>query len=63
MSEAEYYDERDDDGADEVYIEQCIEDGICPECGRQLVERKNSYTRELFWGCSDYPRCDFTHPI
>jgi predicted amidophosphoribosyltransferase len=27
----------------------------CPECGRSLRVRTNSYTGEKFWGCSGYP--------
>lgn len=34
------------------------EQGICPKCGGQLVERKGKYGR--FLGCSNYPRCTYT---
>lgn len=32
---------------------------ICPECGGQIVERRTRKGR-LFYGCSNYPRCDFS---
>lgn len=32
---------------------------VCPRCGGQLVERQGKYGR--FYGCSNYPRCTFTH--
>lgn len=31
----------------------------CPKCGGYLVERKGKYG--IFWGCSNYPKCRFTH--
>ena len=37
---------------------QKIRSGICPRCGGQLVERKGKYGR--FYGCSNYPGCNFT---
>lgn len=37
---------------------QRMEQGICPKCGGQLVERKGKYGR--FLGCSNYPRCTYT---
>ena len=33
----------------------------CPKCGKKLVLRKNSKTKETFWGCKGYPKCKFTH--
>lgn len=35
--------------------------GICPRCGKRLVERNGAYGR--FYGCSNYPLCKFTHRI
>lgn len=35
-----------------------INNGICPQCGGQLVDRKGRYG--YFIGCSNYPRCKFT---
>ncbi len=42
-------------------INQTLEDtqnGICPRCGGQLVERKGQHG--TFYGCSNYPNCKFT---
>lgn len=36
-----------------------IANGKCPKCGGNLVERKGRYGS--FLGCSNYPRCKFTH--
>ena len=33
---------------------------FCPKCENELVVRKNRKTAEPFWGCSTYPRCNFT---
>lgn len=40
----------------------------CPECGPTLaagilVKRVNSKTGREFWGCSNFPSCDFTENI
>lgn len=35
-------------------------DLICPNCKSSLVVKKNSYTGEVFLGCSKYPKCKFT---
>ena len=33
----------------------------CPKCGEgQLVARRARRTGSVFWGCSRYPKCDFT---
>ena len=40
-------------------IQQSIENGKCPKCGGNLVVRKGRYGS--FWGCSNYPKCRFTH--
>jgi hypothetical protein len=37
-----------------------IESGICPRCGGKLVLRNGRYGQ--FYGCSNYPKCRFTHP-
>lgn len=39
--------------------DMAIVNGKCPKCGGNLVERKGRYGS--FWGCSNYPRCRFTH--
>lgn len=41
--------------------ESKIYNRICPRCGGQLVERDGRYGP--FLGCSNYPRCNFTHKI
>ena len=40
---------------------QQIKQEICPRCGHSLVLRKGRYGD--FLGCSNYPKCKFTHPI
>lgn len=35
--------------------------GFCPRCGGSLVLRQGEYGK--FYGCSNYPRCRFTHNI
>ena len=35
-----------------------ISNGICPQCGGQLVLREGRYGS--FYGCSNYPKCKFT---
>ena len=32
----------------------------CPECGGDLVERRGGRRNRTFYGCSTYPKCDFT---
>ena len=31
----------------------------CPECGGDLVERRSRKSGRPFWGCANYPKCDF----
>ena len=31
----------------------------CPKCGHELLERKTR-TGKIFYGCEQYPECDFT---
>lgn len=45
----------------QLHKHQLIENGICPQCKSPLVERKGKYGQ--FLGCSNYPRCRFTHNI
>ena len=40
---------------------QMIENRICPQCHSPLVERQGRYGH--FLGCSNYPKCNFTHNI
>lgn len=32
----------------------------CPECGHELVERKNKRTGQKFIACSNFPKCKYT---
>jgi DNA topoisomerase I len=32
---------------------------LCPDCGGDLVERKGRKTGKVFWGCANYPACNF----
>jgi len=45
----------------EAKVPKLLTDIPCPKCGKPLqkVWSKNKY----FYGCSDYPECDFTSPI
>lgn len=38
-----------------------INNGTCPECGGKLIKRTGSYGN--FYGCSNYPKCKYTHPV
>ena len=38
----------------------------CPKCGGDLVERRARKSGRPFWGCANYPKCDFlvnTEPL
>ena len=35
----------------------------CPECGEDMVKRRNKQTGDEFWGCPLYPQCDGTREI
>ncbi len=41
--------------------DMAIANGKCPKCGGSLVERRGRYG--TFLGCSNYPRCRFTHNL
>jgi len=32
---------------------------VCPQCGGDLVERKGKLKGKLFYGCANYPTCNF----
>ncbi len=32
---------------------------LCPQCGGDLVERKTKQKRRIFYGCNNYPTCNF----
>ena len=35
--------------------------GKCPKCGEgEVVERRAKKNRRIFYGCSLYPKCDFS---
>ena len=34
----------------------------CPKCGAKLVKRNSKKTGKKFYGCSNYPACDFAAP-
>lgn len=42
-----------------AHYENALAAGSCPRCGGRLVERKGAYGS--FYGCSNYPRCKYTH--
>lgn len=37
-----------------------VSNGICPRCGGTLTLRQGKYGK--FYGCSNYPRCNYTTP-
>lgn len=43
------------------YTKPVIEEtvGKCPKCGGSIVKRKGK-NRSVFYGCSNYPKCDFS---
>lgn len=36
---------------------------VCPECGREMVIRRNGKTGDEFLGCSGWPECKETIPL
>ncbi|MBE6739680.1 MAG: type I DNA topoisomerase [Ruminococcaceae bacterium] len=34
----------------------------CPKCGAELIRRVSKKTGKKFYGCSNYPKCDFAAP-
>ncbi len=34
----------------------------CPKCGAKLVKRNSKKTGKAFYGCTNYPQCDFASP-
>lgn len=34
----------------------------CPKCGAKLVKRNSKRTGKAFYGCTNYPACDFASP-
>ncbi len=35
------------------------EAGVCPKCGKPVVEKHSKKSGKVFYGCSGYPECDF----
>ena len=44
----------------EAFVPRIMTDKVCPECGHQL--QKIWAKRKYFFGCSNYPDCNFTAP-
>lgn len=40
--------------------DNALDSGKCPKCGGYLVRRTGTYG--VFYGCSNYPKCKYTHP-
>jgi DNA topoisomerase-1 len=32
---------------------------LCPQCGGDLIERRGRKTGKVFWGCANYPTCNY----
>jgi restriction system protein len=43
------------------YINLANKNNICPQCGSLLIEKNGKFGK--FYGCSNYPKCDFTKNI
>jgi ssDNA-binding Zn-finger/Zn-ribbon topoisomerase 1 len=53
--------ERPDEGVCKQHLQQLKQAAnTCPRCGSPLVERHNSKTGDVFFGCSGYPHCRYT---
>ncbi len=44
-----------------INMERAMRKGVCPLCGGHLIIRNGKYGQ--FYGCSNYPRCKFTHKV
>ena len=34
--------------------------GMCEQCGKgRIIQRTTKNSGKVFWGCSEFPRCDF----
>ncbi|MBR6803481.1 MAG: NERD domain-containing protein [Paludibacteraceae bacterium] len=44
--------------ASKDYLDRKKNSGICPKCGGVLVKRNGKFG--VFYGCTNYPQCDFT---
>ena len=45
----------------EIESEAAVSNGKCPRCGGNLVLRQGTYG--AFYGCSNYPKCRYTHQV
>lgn len=45
----------------ETQSKTAVSNGKCPRCGGNLVLRQGAYG--AFYGCTNYPKCKYTHPI
>lgn len=34
-------------------------DAVCPKCGKRIIKRYSRKTKRSFYGCENYPNCDF----
>ena len=43
------------------YIKQNLIEGMkCPKCGEGDMAERKARRGNIFWGCTNYPKCDFT---
>ncbi len=43
------------------YVKQNLIEGLkCPKCGEGNVAERRARRGNVFWGCTNYPKCDFT---
>ena len=43
------------------YIKQNLIEGMkCPKCGDGDIAERKARRGNVFWGCTNYPKCDFT---
>jgi ssDNA-binding Zn-finger/Zn-ribbon topoisomerase 1 len=40
-----------------------MKDILCPICKKPMILRTNKILKNVFWGCSDYPKCQGTISI
>lgn len=45
----------------ETQSKTAVSNGKCPRCGGNLVLRQGAYG--AFYGCTNFPKCRYTHPI
>ena len=43
------------------YVKQNLIEGMkCPKCGTGDMAERKARRGNIFWGCTNYPKCDFT---